>query len=156
MRYFRVSKDHSFSEEITYDDALWVLLGTYGDNDTTRDMLTIPNRIPCKYSVIDVISDDGMCLMAGLQMMLPDGIEYGSDGNRTENSPKKAEYEFILQRAAAGDIPIVPIDTYPDYDHVHYYELREMNYDLSQGTGNVISRYLYIPALDILCNYVDY
>ena len=39
---------------VTYDEALRTLLGTYKDNDITREMLTVVGEIPCMFSVIEV------------------------------------------------------------------------------------------------------
>ena len=47
------------SEVISKDRALDIALGTYRDNDMTRDMLLIPNRIKCIYSIIIVSLSDG-------------------------------------------------------------------------------------------------
>ena len=47
------------------------------------------------------------------------------------------------------------IDEYPDTDKYECYEITDLAHDLSQGTGNVMSRYFYVPAIDILLNYVD-
>ena len=69
-------------EEITYDKALDILLTTYRDNDMTRDMLTLPNRIMCRFSTVDVKDDSGLIPMAGLYNLLPNDIDYDDDGNR--------------------------------------------------------------------------
>ena len=84
MKYYRHElDDYTKSEEITYDRALAILLTTYRDNDMTRDMLTIPNQIPCRYSRVSV-RDGDMVSMAGLYCLLPMGNEYDEDGNRIE------------------------------------------------------------------------
>ena len=85
LKYFRQDKlDHS-RNEITYEEALHIMLGTWKDNDMTRDMLTIPNRIQCMFSQIDVEDHLGghniMVLMAGMYNMLPMNIDYDEDGN---------------------------------------------------------------------------
>lgn len=80
MKYFRRAKDEESRTEITYDEALNILLGTWKDSDMTRDMLTIPNNIECTFSNVYVQSDDGIVCMAGLWNMIPD-IEYDEDGN---------------------------------------------------------------------------
>lgn len=86
LKYYKTFYDEKERTEVTYDEALNVLLGTWRDNDMTRDMLTTPNRIYCMCSVIDVeeITDDGMTmgLMAGLCNMLPMDTEYDNEGNR--------------------------------------------------------------------------
>lgn len=81
MKYYRTLKGEQGREEITHDKALNILLGCYRDNDMTRDMLTIPNHIDTTYSIIDVVSDDGMAAMAGLWNLLPD-FAYDDNGNR--------------------------------------------------------------------------
>ena len=82
-------KFHNSDEwvEITYDEALDTMLGSWKDNDMTRDMLTIPNYIYCQDSIIDVREKpkkDGtqLVLMAGLYNMLPMDTEYDEHGNR--------------------------------------------------------------------------
>lgn len=86
--YERKFNDKDGWETITREQALDTLLGTWKDNDMTRDMLTIPNRIQCMYSVISVrVEDDkepwnSRVLMAGLWNMLPMWVEYDEDGNR--------------------------------------------------------------------------
>ena len=79
MKYFKIQDGEK--QEISYDKALDILLRSYRDNDMTRDMLTIPNRIQCLFSTIEVTSDNGMILMAGLYNMLPD-YSYDDAGNR--------------------------------------------------------------------------
>lgn len=87
MKYFRHDYLDNTTKELTHDEALHILLGTYRDNDMTRDMLTITNRIQCRYSYIEVVEDpreDGLnlALMPGLYNMLPDGCEYDESGTR--------------------------------------------------------------------------
>lgn len=82
MRYYKTLKGESERKEITRDEALNLLLGCYRDNDMTRDMLSIPNHIDTPYSIIDVVSDDGMAAMAGLWNLLPD-VAYDEKGNRS-------------------------------------------------------------------------
>lgn len=62
----------------------------------------------------------------------------------------------IAERFEAGKIRTVTIDSYPDCDKIEFEEIDELATDLSQGTGNAVRRYFYIPALDILCVYCDY
>lgn len=82
MKYERIIDEER--EEITKEKALDILLGSYRDNDMTRDMLEIPNRIQCMFSTIEVKSDDGMILMAGLYNMLPNNYLYDDAGNRVK------------------------------------------------------------------------
>ncbi len=51
-------------------------------------------------------------------------------------------------------LPVVDIEHYPDCDEIDFEEIDST--DISQGSGNVIIRYFYIPALDIICRYVDF
>lgn len=48
----------------------------------------------------------------------------------------------------------VDIEEYPDCDVVEFEEIERI--DISQGTGNVIVKYLYMPESDTICRYVDY
>lgn len=85
MKYYKIIKSAGKREEITYEEALRTVLGTFRDNDMTRDMLTIPNNINCQFSFVYVEDDTHkppMVLMAGLWNMLPDDVEYDEEGNR--------------------------------------------------------------------------
>ena len=86
LKYYKRYHSKDGREEIGKDEALATLLTTYRDNDMTRDMLTIPNNIVCRWSTVYVeeIMDNGraMVLMSGLQNELPMGVEYDEDGNR--------------------------------------------------------------------------
>lgn len=60
--------------EVTYDEALYTVLGTYKDNAETRSMLTIGNYIPCRFSDIRVFEETEYGLvtsMAGLSCLIP-------------------------------------------------------------------------------------
>lgn len=62
--------------------------------------------------------------------------------------------EAIAYRYYDGKINSVDILGYPkDIDFVEIDELRR---DLSNGAGNVLQRFFYVPAMDILCIYGDY
>ena len=86
LKYYRRLHDRDTWEEITYEKALHIVLGTYKDNDVTRDMLQTANWIGCRWSTVKVtsITEDGheMVRMPGLYNMTPDGYEYDDDGNR--------------------------------------------------------------------------
>ena len=84
MKYFRISKESGAREEITQEKALDIVLGTYKDCDMTRDMLTIPNRIDCRYSFIETQTDDGKVLMPGLWNMTPEEYCYDDNCMRVE------------------------------------------------------------------------
>ena len=80
LKYYKRMKDEDEEHEITYDEALRTLLGTWRDSDLTRDMLTIQNYIECMCSWIRV--DDPsttMKPMPGLMNLAPDGIEYDEE-----------------------------------------------------------------------------
>lgn len=86
MKYFKRYHGKEERLEISEEEALDTLLTTYRDNDMTRDMLTIPNNIFCRYSTVYVEDDSDprftMVLMSGLCNELPMGVEYDDDGNR--------------------------------------------------------------------------
>lgn len=85
LRYFKRYHGEEARKEITYDEALNTLLTTWKDNEMTRDMLSIPNNIQCRFSTVYVEDHSGkmpMVLMAGLYNILPDGVEYDNNGNR--------------------------------------------------------------------------
>lgn len=71
--------------DITRDEAYETLLTTWKDSDMTRDMLTIVNRIECRFSTVEVrdIGENGAVKVAmpGLCNLLPMGVEYGIDCN---------------------------------------------------------------------------
>ena len=60
----------------------------------------------------------------------------------------------IVNRYYNNKINTVIIEKYPE--NISFFELDELRSDLSQGTGNVVKRFFYIPALDIICIYVDF
>ena len=90
LKYYRKGKETDQKEEITYQKALDIVLSSFRDNDMSRDMLTLPNRIICRYSEVTVEDDKGngniSVLMAGLYNMLPDAVEYDDDGMRLERA----------------------------------------------------------------------
>ena len=71
MKYEKKFYDEEEWKEITYEEALDTLLTTFLDNEMTRSMLTIPNWITCRCSVVQV-SDHGMVAQAGLENLVPD------------------------------------------------------------------------------------
>lgn len=80
LKYYKRMKDEDEEHEITYDEALRTLLGTWRDSDLTRDMLTIQNYIECMCSWIRV--DDPsttMKPMPGMWNLAPAGIEYDEE-----------------------------------------------------------------------------
>lgn len=82
MKYFKTNKETYERTEITRDEALDIVLGSWKNNQMTFDMLSRPNRIDCMYSIIETQSDDGMVLMAGLWNQILDDVEYDENGNR--------------------------------------------------------------------------
>lgn len=85
LKYFKRYQGKEERKEISYAEALDTLLTTYRDNQMTRDMLSIPNNIQCRFSTVYVEDYSGprpMVLMSGLFNMLPDEFEYDDDGNR--------------------------------------------------------------------------
>ena len=60
----------------------------------------------------------------------------------------------ILKKLEKHEIPMVDIEAYPDIDEIDFVEIQST--DISQGTGNVIVRLFYIPALNIVCRYTDF
>ena len=58
MKYFSVSKMDGIRTEITRDQALDRLLGSYQDNEMTREMLNTPQKIPLMFSYLEVVEDN--------------------------------------------------------------------------------------------------
>lgn len=58
MKYFIEFHDSDGKEEVSKDEALHKVLGTFRDCDEVRDWLTIPNCIVCRFSTVYVVSDD--------------------------------------------------------------------------------------------------
>ena len=77
LKYYKRMKYEKEEKEISYDEALRTLLGTWRDNDMTRDMLTIQNYIMCMFSFVRVDDPDNKLKPApGLWNLVPDGIQY--------------------------------------------------------------------------------
>lgn len=93
LKYYRRYGIDETWEEITYEQALRSLISTYKDNDMTRDMLTIPNRIVYRFGEIEVKEhcDDGkvFVLAPGLSHALPIGVKYKKDGNHRKQRNAK-------------------------------------------------------------------
>lgn len=80
MKYYKRYKDKDEWNEITYDEALRTLLGTWRDTDLTRDMLTIQNMIECMFSWIKVDDPDSKLKpMPGLFNLYPDDARYDEE-----------------------------------------------------------------------------
>jgi len=86
LRYFKVWKEDGHETEVSKEEALEALLAIYKDNDMTRDMLTIVNRISGIYWDMEVKEDHGgifMVLMPGYpNNQVPAGIRYDDNGMR--------------------------------------------------------------------------
>ena len=54
------------------------MLGSYKDNEATRSMFTIGNRIQCQFSTITVYTDEELTAAPGLYNLLPDDMVYSS------------------------------------------------------------------------------
>lgn len=80
LKYYKQYKDEGQEFEVTYEEALRTLLGTWRDTDLTRDMLTIQNNIECMCSWIRVDDpDDPLVPMPGLMNLYPDGAVYDEE-----------------------------------------------------------------------------
>lgn len=86
MQYFRYDYVTGERKEIGYARALEILLSTFRDNDMTRDMLTIPNRIECRFSRVDVEEPTNygrnMVAAPGSINLLPSDTQYDDNGKR--------------------------------------------------------------------------
>ena len=86
LKYYRKGADEKEFKEISYEKALDIMLGSWKDSDMTRDMLSIPNWIRCRFSEIQVkeVDENGRakCLMPGYWNMIPDDIVYDVNCNR--------------------------------------------------------------------------
>ena len=71
MKYMKRFKGEEEWIEVTHEQALNTVLGSYVDNDDVRSMLTIGNYIPCQFSEIRIYDDDGLTAMAGLMCLIP-------------------------------------------------------------------------------------
>lgn len=59
MLYYKIFKEaNAKPEEVTYDEALKTLLGSYLDNEDVRGLLDYPNTINCMFSILYVVEDD--------------------------------------------------------------------------------------------------
>ena len=82
LKYLKQYKGEDNWEEIDFDTALATVLNTFRDCDMVRDMLTIPNWIPCRFSTIRIVKDGTIASMPGLSCMVPPDSEYDESGNR--------------------------------------------------------------------------
>ena len=78
--------------EISYDQALQTVLGTYKNSPQVRSMLTIGNTIRYRYSEISVTDDNGFTAMAGLYNLVPDEFlddKYAEEDNYEEGESNR-------------------------------------------------------------------
>ena len=84
MKYFSEFRDSDEKKEISKEEALHKILGTFRDCDEVRDWLTIPNCIVCVFSTIYVVNDDecdfNLLLLRGTQSR--EDVRYNDKGNR--------------------------------------------------------------------------
>ena len=82
MKYMIINRETAERRLATYEEALRIALGSYRDNDMTRDMLKIPNNIQCVFSTI-LVRDDRVVFTdpIGAYNLTPEGVEYDEDGN---------------------------------------------------------------------------
>lgn len=82
MKYMIINRETAERRLATYEETLRIALGSYRDNDMTRDMLKIPNNVQCVFSTILVREeDDDFDEPLGIYGQLPEGVEYDEDGN---------------------------------------------------------------------------
>lgn len=71
MKYTKRMKPDGRVCEVSYEEALHSVLGTYNDTEEVRSMLTIGNFIPCAYADIRVYDDNGLTAAPGLMCLIP-------------------------------------------------------------------------------------
>ena len=72
MVYKKLYKDKDAEwKEISKEEALRTVLLNYRDTPETRSMLEIGNFIPCQFSYIQVIDDNGMTAQPGTSCLIP-------------------------------------------------------------------------------------
>ena len=74
LRYKKQYKGEDEWMEITYDQALDTVLGSYIDSPEVRSMLDTANWIPCRFSTIavsEIKNGREMILMPGLTCVTP-------------------------------------------------------------------------------------
>ena len=79
--YIKVSKLDNSKKVISAKEAIDDLLSVYKDNDMSRDMLTIPNRIDLRTSILEVAVDGDRLVEEGMNL-LPEEFCYDDNGNR--------------------------------------------------------------------------
>jgi len=87
LRYFKKYYENGRKVEMSHDEALRYLLDNFLDNDMTRDLLKVVNRIPMRYAemLVDDYKEDGSVVSLEGEvacMMLPEGAVYDDDRRR--------------------------------------------------------------------------
>lgn len=76
------------------------------------------------------------------------------------NTDDYEELEYLKTKIARlyykGQIETFNLDFFPDCNEIQFEEIDELATDISQGTGNVIIRYFYFPALNVIGVYADF
>lgn len=86
MKWFATYKGTGETVEISKEKALDIVLGSYKDNDMTRDWLTIVNRIPCRFSTVWSKREGEEPLKEGVYCEIPEEAEYDDNFNRIVKS----------------------------------------------------------------------
>lgn len=69
MIYFKRFKEPDAEpKEVTYDEALKTLLGSYLDNEDVRGLLDYPNTIKCMFSILYVVENNADDIKAILSL----------------------------------------------------------------------------------------
>ena len=63
---------------------------------------------------------------------------------------------MIAKAYYKGQIQMIDLDDFPDCDEIQFEEIDELATDISQGTGNVVIRYFYFPAINVIGRYADF
>ena len=71
MKYTRRYYDKDEWEDVTYDDALFSLVGTLGASPAAVSMLKVGNHIPCRFAEIRVYDDNGWTAPEGKSFLFP-------------------------------------------------------------------------------------
>lgn len=74
MRYLKRFKTEEEWREVSYDEALKSVLGTYKKNAEVLSWLTIGNFIPCRFAEIRVFDDSGNTSEPGEMCLSPEGV----------------------------------------------------------------------------------
>lgn len=104
-------------------------------------------------AIADYVEDIFTCLSQGLYGFAKDFCKF-MDLTKESN---RDIIDKVMKRYMNGSIKVIALDTHPNWDTLgDYIDLDDISVDLSHGMGNVIRRYFYIPALDLIFSYTDY